>query len=108
MAVVWAVWAPILVVAAVLAGWALAVYLRRTSPAERIPLFRWRIRSGGTPSWALWLGAGSSSICFLAALKLASDQLPLFAALTIGWMLLALLVQAALLRRHNQRLDEVH
>jgi hypothetical protein len=102
---VWTVWAPILVVAAVLAGWAFAVYLRRTTPTERIPLIRWRIRSGGTPGWALGLAAGSSSICILAALKLASGRLPLFALLIIGSMLVSLLVQAALLSRHNQRLD---
>jgi hypothetical protein len=107
MAVMWAVWAPILVVAAVLSGWALAIYLRRTSPAEHIPVFRWRITPGGTPGWALGTGALSWSICLLAAGMLAAGHLALFAALFIGSMLLALLVQAALLRRHNQQLEEL-
>ena len=107
VAVVWAVWAPLLIVAAALTGWALAVYLRRTSSTERIPPFRWRITPGGTPGWALGLGAGSASTCFLAALKLAGGRMGLFTALTAGWMLLALLVQAALLRRHNQGLNEL-
>jgi hypothetical protein len=107
MAVVWAVWAPILVLTAVLSGWALAVYLRRSSPAERVPLFRSRIAPGGTPGWALGAGALSAAISFLAAEMLASGRLAIFAALTFGWMLVSLLVRAALLRRHNQRLDEL-
>lgn len=108
MAVVWAVWTPVLIGAAVLTGWALSVYLRRTSPTERIPAFRWRITPGGTPGWALGLGAGSASVCLLAALKLAGGRLPLFAALSIGWMLLESLVQAALLQSHNRSLDRRH
>lgn len=107
MAVLWAVWAPILVLAAALTGWALAVHLRRTSPTDRIPPFRWRITPGGTPGWALGLGAGSASICLLVALMLAQGQLPVMAALTVGWMLLALLVQAALVRRHNRGVDQL-
>jgi hypothetical protein len=43
----------------------------------------------------------------LAAGMLAAGHLALFAALFIGSMLLALLVQAALLRRHNQQLEEL-
>jgi hypothetical protein len=105
MTVVWAVWTPVLIVGAVLSGWALAVYLRRTRPTERIPPFRWRITPDGTPGWALGLGAGSACICLLAALKLAGGRLALFAALTVGWMLFASLVQAALLQSHNRGLD---
>jgi hypothetical protein len=105
MAVTWAVWAPILFLAAALTGWAFSLYLRRTSPTEHIPAFRWRLTSGGVPGWALALGAGSSAVCLLAALKLADGRLVILCALFIAWVLVALLVQAALLTRHNQRLD---
>ena len=102
-----AVWALVLVLAAGFTGWALAAYLRRGNPTERVPPFRWRITPATRgPGWALGLVAGGAFVCFIAVQRIASGRLALSMALTVAWIVLTLLVQAAVLRGHNQRLGQ--
>ena len=96
------VWIVVLGVMAVLAGWAQATYLRRATPTRRVPLLRWRITPRGGPAWAFWLGAVASMASLLALLRIASGNLTLATALVVGWTGVAMLVQAVVLRRHNE------
>jgi hypothetical protein len=42
----------------------------------------------------------------LALLRIASDNLTLATALVVGWTVIAVLVQAVVLRRHNEQVRQ--
>ena len=101
------VWVPVLVLSAVLMGWATAAYLHTARPTERIPLGSWRLPRGG-PQGVRWLGALGSGGIVLGSLVVASDDTALALALVAGGVVLAFLVQAILLRRNNRALVQRH
>ncbi|WP_409330593.1 hypothetical protein [Trujillonella humicola] len=97
-----AVWVAALVVSAALMGWGTATELRMAKPAERIPLSTWRPQ--GRPTGIRWLAALGSGGIVIASLMVASEDWAVAFALVTGGVLLALIVQTVLLRRHNQQI----
>jgi hypothetical protein len=100
------VWIVVLALSAVLMGWATAAYLHGAKPTEQLSLVTFRLLPRGGPGSARWLGALGSGGIVLASLLAASDDLALGIALVLGGTALAVLVQAGLLRRHNDRLRQ--
>jgi hypothetical protein len=98
-----AIWTIVLGSLAVIAGWAQATYLRRVNPRRRVSLIRWRLTPRGGPGWAIGVGAVASMSALLILLRFASNDLAFATAVVVGWIVVSLLVQAVVLRRHNDQ-----
>lgn len=102
------VWIIALALMAALSGWAQGTYLRRANPTRRISVLRWRIKpgDGDGPRWAFVVSAVVAVVSVPAMVHIASDNVMLGAALVVGWLAIALLVQAVVLGRHNEQLRQ--
>jgi len=76
------------------------------NPTRRVPVLRWRITPWGGPASAFWVSAVASMASLLALLRIASDNLAFAAALVVGWVATAMLVQAVVLQRHNKQVSQ--
>jgi hypothetical protein len=89
-----------------LAGWASAMYLRGGTPTERVAPFRWRIAPRSGPVWAMTLSAVATTISVLIVFRTMGTDVGLAVGLAIGWYAVCVLVQAAFLWPHNQRVQQ--